>query len=355
MKVLQIIDSLDTGGAERMAVQIANELQIAGHDSHLCITRKEGLLKETVNEKVGYIFLEKKGKIGLKAMTKLKTYVVKNKIEVIHAHSTSFFTATVIKWWQPSIKLVWHDHYGNAEEVASRPIRIIKKCSQYFNGIISVNEQLKTWAIENLKKSPIIYLRNFTTSQKNITLDEVLPGQKGKRIIHLANLRPQKDHITLIKAFKSVINQEPDWSLLLVGMNFKDDYYNQILNKIESCGLKTYVHLLGSRNDTAAILEEIDIAVLSSKSEGLPVALLEYGMAGLPVVVTDVGACKEVVLDYGRVVPSGDSLSLSQSLLDLIQNKEKAITMGESFQKHVMTTFGASQYLNKLEQFYRSL
>lgn len=61
MRILQIIDSLDAGGAERMAVQIANELQIAGHESHLCATRREGLLKKTINSEVGYLFIEKKG------------------------------------------------------------------------------------------------------------------------------------------------------------------------------------------------------------------------------------------------------------------------------------------------------
>ena len=138
-------------------------------------------------------------------------------------------------------------------------------------------------------------------------------------------------------------------------MNFNDDYYDKVLKEIQAFNLEDNIHFLGSRKDTAAILKVSDIGVLSSKSEGLPVALLEYGMAGLPVVVTDVGACKEVVLDYGKVVLPENYLSLSQSLLYLIQNKDKAITLGESFQKHVMTTFGASKYLKELEQFYRTL
>lgn len=355
MRVIQIIDSLDAGGAERMAVQIANELYAAGHQSHLCATRKEGLLKKSIHESVGYIFLEKKGRIGIKAMTKLKTYIVKNKIEIIHAHSTSFFTATVIKWWLPSIKLVWHDHYGNAEEVENRKAGTLKKCSRFFNGIISVNELLNDWSIRNLKPSKVVYLRNFVSNSLEQQLLKPLPGSTGKRIVHLANLRPQKDHITLIRAFKEVYKNSPDWNLLLVGLDFQDDYSREIKFKIKDLKLDDHIHLLGSREDTPAILEACDIGVLSSKSEGLPVALLEYGMAGLPVVATDVGACKEVVSDYGAVVPAQNPATLTQAIQEFIENPEESKSMAHSFQQHVMTTFGAAFYIEKLETFYSSL
>ncbi|EAS19974.1 putative glycosyl transferase [Flavobacteria bacterium BBFL7] len=355
MRVIQIIDSLDAGGAERMAVQIANELQIAGHESHLCVTRREGLLKKTIHESVAYIFLEKKGRIGIKAMTKLKTYVLKNKIEIIHAHSTSFFTATIIKWWLPSIKLVWHDHYGNAEEVENRKAGTLKKCSRFFNGIISVNELLKDWSIRNLKPSKVIYLRNFVSNSLEQQLLKPLPGSAGKRIVHLANLRSQKDHTTLIKAFQEVYKNTAGWNLLLVGMDFQDDYSRDIKSTIEDLKLDEHIHLLGSRQDTIAILKACDLGVLSSRSEGLPVALLEYGLAGLPIVTTDVGACKEVVLDYGKVVPSQNINSLSQAIQEFIENPEEAKLMAHSFQQHVITTFGAASYIEKLETFYSSL
>ena len=68
MKVLQIIDSLKAGGAERMAVNIANVLAKEGHDSHLCVTRKEGLLQQAIDPEVAYLFLNKKGKIGWRAI-----------------------------------------------------------------------------------------------------------------------------------------------------------------------------------------------------------------------------------------------------------------------------------------------
>ena len=58
--IIQIIDSLNAGGAEVLAVNISNALLAANYNSHLCATREEGVLKENINPKVGYLFLRKK-------------------------------------------------------------------------------------------------------------------------------------------------------------------------------------------------------------------------------------------------------------------------------------------------------
>ena len=115
--VIQIIDSLNTGGAEVLAVNIANGLYKKGINSHLCTTRKEGLLLNNIYEGVGYLFLNKKKVFDFNAIIKLKNYLTKNNIKIIHAHSTSVFFAFFIKIISPGIKIIWHDHYGKSEEL----------------------------------------------------------------------------------------------------------------------------------------------------------------------------------------------------------------------------------------------
>ena len=97
MKVLQLIDSLDPGGAEKMAVTLANSLAEEIEESHLCATRKEGLLKELIAESVQYIFLDKSGSLDLGGLNRLRKYVRKHEINIIHAHSSSYFWATLVK------------------------------------------------------------------------------------------------------------------------------------------------------------------------------------------------------------------------------------------------------------------
>ena len=96
MKVLQIIDSLEPGGAERMAVNYANMLA-ENNQSYLCATRQEGALKSSLKAQVGYLFLNKKSRLDVSAMQRLSDYIKQNNIEVIHAHSSSFFLSILAK------------------------------------------------------------------------------------------------------------------------------------------------------------------------------------------------------------------------------------------------------------------
>lgn len=357
MKILQLIDSLEAGGAERMAVQLANELAATGHDSFLCATRKEGLLKQTIQAHVHYLFAEKKGKLGLSAVLRIRAFVKKHGITIIHAHSSSFFTAVLVKLLRPSIKVVWHDHYGHAEQLQVRPKLLLALTSSLFNGVISVNETLKLWSEDNLHVHEVRYFRNFVShpSKGQEVLITALPGIAGKRVVHLANLRGQKDHITLFKAFERLLVSYPEWTLLLVGQDFEDRYSQELHGWVAAHNLSSHIKFLGTRLDVTAILKDVSLGVLSSKSEGLPVALLEYGMAALPVVVTDVGACKEVVQDYGCLVPAGDVNALFQGLMDVLTNLEESKLRGIRFQSHVSTTFGAQAYITQLVAFYKHI
>ena len=107
MRILQLIDSLEAGGAERMAVNYANALQKKLGFSALCTTREEGQLKAMLSPEVGYLFLGKKKALDFKAILKLRSYVKKNKIEFIHAHSSSFFTAVLLKNEPVWISEIW--------------------------------------------------------------------------------------------------------------------------------------------------------------------------------------------------------------------------------------------------------
>lgn len=357
MKILQLIDSLEAGGAERMAVQLANELAATGHDSFLCATRKEGLLKQTIQAHVHYLFADKKGKLGLSAVLRIRAFVKKHGITIIHAHSSSFFTAVLVKLLRPGIKLVWHDHYGNAEQLQLRPRHLLASTSRIFNGVISVNETLKLWSEDNLHVHEVRYFRNFVSHSGNEQegLITALPGIAGKRVIHLANLREQKDHLTLFKAFEKLLTSYPEWTLLLVGQDFEDRYSQELHGWVAAHNLSSHIKFLGTRLDVTAILKDVSLGVLSSKSEGLPVALLEYGLAALPVVVTDVGACKEVVQDYGYLVPAGDVNALFQGLMNVLTNLEESKLRGIRFQRHVSTTFGAQAYITQLVAFYKHI
>lgn len=354
LNIVQLIDSLAVGGAEMMAVNIANGLaEDSNYSSHIVVTRKEGELLNKVSKNVQYLFLNKKGTIDLKALHKFKKYIRQNNIDIIHAHSSSFFYGALMKMMLPNLKLIWHDHYGISEKVLERPFFALRFFSKYFNTIISVNTILKEWAIKNLKCKNVIYVENFAELNytEKITF---LKGEDAKRIICIAGYRPQKNHTNLIQAFKKVSEKHPNWSLHLIGKGYDDVYHHEINNLIIQINLEKNIFQYGVCTDIGNVLTQATIGVLSSDSEGLPVSLLEYGLAGLAVVVTNVGECANVLENgkHGLIVQPNNSEELAEKIQLLIEDIELRNTFGDSFQQHILNNYSKDKFIYKLLKIY---
>lgn len=338
-----------------MAVNIANALSKNGMESHLCATRQEGDLKPKIGSEVGYLFLNKKNALDVSALQKLLRYIKSNEINTVHAHATSYFTAFLVKLWLPKTAIIWHDHYGNSENLKDRRKIPLILVSKSFKTVISVNNNLLHWAGQHLKAKHYQYLPNFAEFGAENSKITLLQGQNEKRIVCLANLRPQKDHLNLLKAFKLVREHYHEWTLHLVGLDFKDGCSEEIKSYIKRYRLNTCVFLYGSCPDTQHILEQGTIGVLGSKSEGLPVALLEYGLAKLPVAVTDVGECGTVVtnLESGKVIPPNDENKLAEGLIFLMENENKRKEFGLNLYHNVSLKYSAHAFITQLISIYK--
>lgn len=350
--VIQIIDSLNVGGAEVLAVNIANGLSEHKIDSHLCVTRKEGILKENINSEVGYVFLNRKKIIDFKAILKLNKYIRKHSIKIVHAHSTSSFIAVCVKIINPKIKIIWHDHFGNSEFLNQRKSHQLKIFSYFFSVIISVNNNLKNWSLKNLKTKNIFFIRNFPffNNQEKIT---ILKGIEGKIIVHLAGYRKQKDHINLLKAFQIISKEHNDWSLHLIGKSYNDEYSVSINKFIETESLSDKVFQYGVCSDVKNILSQATIGVLSSKSEGLPISLLEYGLAKIPAIVTDVGECNLIIKDSSFIVAPSNSAILANALDVLVNSEEKRKSLALEINEIVGSSFSKEETIVKLMNIYK--
>jgi glycosyltransferase involved in cell wall biosynthesis len=349
MRVLQLIDSLQAGGAERMAVNYANALVPHIEKSYLCATRQEGPLLKVVNSQVGYLFLNRKKTIDRRAFLKLKRFIKNNEIGIIHAHGSSFFIAALQKMLSPRVVLVWHDHYGN--ELKGRRSFVLRLCSGIFDCIFSVNVDLKRWAETTLRHKRVYYIKNFIVPQeRNTAYENTFQGVVGKRIVCVANLRPVKNHGLLLDAFAKVLAEEPEATLHLFGSQFNDIYAQSILQIIKADVPKVYYH--GTHPTITEILPYFDLGVLSSDSEGLPLALLEYGQAALPVVVTNVGQCKEVLSGHGHSVEAGDGKGLAKAMGAYLKNPSQAEKSGRAFQRHILDNYGGDAILSRVLKIY---
>jgi glycosyltransferase involved in cell wall biosynthesis len=352
MRIIQIIDSLEAGGAERMAVSYANALADHIEFSGLVSTREEGPLVRQLDHRVAYLHLNKKNAFDIGALLRLRNFVKSNTVSIVQAHSSSFFTAFLLKLIYPSIKLIWHDHNGDSDFLDKRPTFIFRMTMPFFDGIVAVNQNLKKWSIEKLYFNHVIYLPNFVGLEKEVSATTILKGTAGKRIVLLANLREQKDHFLVLEVAKKIKEFYPGWSFHLIGKDFNDSYSQKVKILINDWNLDQMVFLYGSRQDIGTILEQATIGILTSKSEGLPVALLEYGFHKMAVVVTDVGDVSLVVKNRknGFLVNSENSELFYNSLAELIDNDGLKIDFGDKLYKTVTEIFSETvviqNYLN---------
>jgi glycosyltransferase involved in cell wall biosynthesis len=197
IKIIQLVDSLHAGGAERMAVNITNVLHENGYEVILCSTRTGGPLEKFINPDVRYYVLNKKHFADITAFRKLLHIIKHNNVELIHAHSSSLFWAVAAKLFLKNIKVIWHDHLGLKSN--DRKTKLFYKIASYrVDGIIAVNEELFLWARKNMKvPAERVFMINNFPLLKNVHRQ---PDPDRITIVCLANLRPQKAQSTLIKA-----------------------------------------------------------------------------------------------------------------------------------------------------------
>ncbi|WP_344342662.1 glycosyltransferase, partial [Kitasatospora putterlickiae] len=126
----------------------------------------------------------------------------------------------------------------------------------------------------------------------------------------VGNLTPKKDQATLLAAHAALLRSRPDARLLLVGAGPLDA---RLRARAAELGVADTVVFAGSRADVPELLPALDVFTLSSRQEGLPVALMEAMTSGLPAVVTRVGGMPEVLDDgeQGLLVPPGDPSALA--------------------------------------------
>lgn len=346
LKILQIIDALDPGGAERMAVNLSNEFFERGIESQLVASRRGGVLSDLVLNRTSLKILGKRNTFDISAFFKLQQIVRKFRPQVIHAHGTSLFWGWALKKINSNLILIWHDHLGISQEVIKKnPRREIRWLGKSVNFVITANQPTQEyWQEQEIwPKERVVYLPNFPS------LSIKTPNFPDKfTFVHLANYRSEKGQKHVLHAAKLLKDQKIEFKIRMVGkavdLSWKEEV-NQLWEELE---LQSHVSLESEVGDVGQLLAEVNAGLVASDREGLPVALLEYGLAGLPVISSGVGQCEEVLGYglYGHVVAPGDHKGLALAMKKLVENKNESVKMGQNFRSHVNEHFGASGFVH---------
>ncbi len=359
--VMQVVDSLDLGGTETVAVNLANRLPRDRFRNYVCSTRpgrEGGTLSSALRQDVRHLALNRKWRLDIPAMLRFRKFIRDENIHLLHVHASSLFFGRMASLLGPSagVRLIWHDHYGRCE-LNDRSAGLYRLAISGARGVIAVNRQLVDWACRELRMSAdrVWYVPNFVLpAEAGSDALPPLPGFPGTRIICVANLRPQKDHLTLIRAMAAISRNRPEAHLLIVGAPLDAAYTASLHQETARLGLEKNITFLGQVAGVPSMLRACDVGVLSSASEGLPLSLLEYGWAGLPSVSTSVGQCADV-LDHGRaglLVDPNAPDQLAAAIQSLLESGSKRSESGRRFREFVRKTFDPAEIVNQVCDIY---
>lgn len=174
------------------------------------------------------------------------------------------------------------------------------------------------------------------------------------RVLSVARLVPDKDHETLIHAFRQVAVTHAGAELWLVGDGPREGLIRQL---VADHGLTARVRFLPGQADLRPLLGQADMLALSSRSEALPNVVLEAMAAGLPVVATAVGGLPEVVASgrTGWLVPPGDPIAMAAAISRLLGDPEMRAAFGLAGRRRVEQDFSLTAMARRHEEVLQSL
>jgi glycosyltransferase involved in cell wall biosynthesis len=174
------------------------------------------------------------------------------------------------------------------------------------------------------------------------------------RVGLVANLRQPKDPETFVRAARLVLETRRDASFFLAG---EGELRPALAELIHALNLDGRVVLLGTVADVPAFLARLDVAVLCSRLEGLPNAILEYMASGLPIVATSVGGIRQLLEDgtTGLLIPAGAPELLATAILRLLSDHDLAERLGQAARQQAAERYSATARARRFESFYRQL
>lgn len=320
MKILHVITSLYTGGAERLMVELLPRLKERGIEADLCLFN--GAVTPFYNE-----ILDKGVKVfdfgaGNNVYSPINILLLRKLMrnyDIIHTHNTSpqFFAALANTGFGKHLITTEHNTFNRRRKWPGFAA-IDRLMYNRYDAVISISdkaeENLRTFLGDCKAEITTIYnginVKKFAEAKPASILHQMMP-EDGKAIIMVAGFRPQKDQPTLIRAMKYL----PDrFHLFFVGSGSEKSKCESLA---EEMNLGDRVRFLGQRTDIPNLLKESDFVVMSSHYEGLSLSSVEGMSVGKPFLASDVDGLKEVVKGAGILFPHEDSKAFADEILKL--------------------------------------
>ncbi len=327
MKIIEVIPTLDTGGAERLVCDLSISLSKENDVEVLCLYNSinTNFSKKLKENNIQVKYFNKKLGLDLMCFFKMFKYIKNSNVDVVHSHidSIKYVALPCILYRK---KLFYTVHNMADKDSKGVPRFLNKILFKYFNVTpIAIAKKVKKSIMDLYKLKcndvPLIY--------NGINIDEINKAKKYNEFLSNENInlfnvavfRKQKNHKFLIDIFKEAYKNNPKLRLFLVG----DGVLKKCIeNYVKENGLESVVFFLGNRNDVYSLMKSLDIFILTSDYEGFSLSILEAMACKKKIIVTNVGGNSEQIIDgeTGFLIKKDDISFAIDRLNKCINNSE---------------------------------
>ena len=359
MRILHLTESLELGGAEKVVVALANH-QAETHDVAICCVKTIGVLAADLDRRIRVLCLDKGEGNDYLLPFRLARILRSGAYDVLHTHDWGVFLegglAGILARTRALVHTVhgpyrsYPDHALGRAKLALRHL-LERLLAPRFRGIATVSDAVAHYVANDIAIDPAL-LRTVHNGI-DITSAGVLERPRGQAVVFVTTgrLAAIKNHTMMIGGLRRVIDAGVPARLVIAG---DGPERGRIENCVREHGLQDQVSLLGFRSDVRPILAGADIFLMTSRYEGISIAMLEAMRAGLPVVATRVGGVPETVRDRvtGLLVGPDDLAGLAEAMLRLARSPALREEMGRHARDFLAAEFSLAQMAHRYFELY---
>lgn len=362
MKIIQLIYSLSSGGAEHFVVDLSNQMAAMGHEVTICILldgKNDKLIfnKQLLKSNVKFHSLNFDRGFSLRKLLLVERFIKARRPDIVYCHLNVIPYVYRMAFCNDNIEFV-HTLHSIAPKATGLKIQFYLNRYFYKNNIIqpiTISKECNQSYIDYYRLNNAVCIDNgcaaITPSDKLMDVKAEIESYKTSIdttvFIHVARCHPAKKQQLLIDAFNKLDNEGVNFILLVIGNGFYEKS-NRIF--VESACNR--IHFLGEKNNVGDYLLCADAFCLSSIYEGLPISLIEAMSCGVTPICTPVGGIPDVVKDGVTGFLSRDITveTYVDAIYRFLNNPIRSEVIVDEFEKRFSIQECANKYLSLYEK-----
>lgn len=364
MRIAHVVESLEIGGLEHVVVALASEQRRRGHEVRiLCLWRRGALAERAEAAGILVECCDKRPGLDVRALASMRGMLRGFRPDVLHTHNPMAHYYAVAASLGLGIGRVLNSRHGmGSGQLSARREKLYRAALLATDHAVSVCDAARQRFVAHgvMPEAKAQVVRNGIDLSRFVPRSDAA-GERLRQTLSLppaavvfgsvGRLNEAKQQQRMLAALRVLIDRGLDAALVVAG---DGELRADLERETDRLALRDRVRFLGARNDVPDLLAGMDVFVLSSRTEGYSLALVEASAAALPIVATAVGGNAEIVQNRrtGLLVPAGDDERLAAAMGELGRSASQREQMGRQARAWALEEGSLAAMCDGYEQLY---